>query len=470
MYITQKHLSRRTVLRGMGVTMALPLLDAMLPAGKAWANTIAPGKTRLVCIEVAHGAAGSAAFGLKTNLWSPAAVGRQFDLTPTSLAPLEPFRDDITIVSNTDVRNAEAFTAPEIGGDHFRSSAVFLTQSHPKQTQGSDLRAGTSLDQIYAQRFGQDTAIPSMQLCIENVDQAGGCEYGYSCAYTDSISWATPSEPLPMIRDPRAVFDQLFGGGATAEERQLRRREDRSIIDAITAAVGRLRSELGAADRERLSNYLDDVREIERRIQRIETHNASGEPRALPGAPMGVPDSFDEHVKLMFDLQALAFASNLTRTFAFKLSRDVSGRVFKETGVATGFHNASHHNEREDRIKDFAKINRYHVSLVPYFLERLKNTPDVEGNVLDHTLIIYGSPMGNPNLHNHKRCPLFLAGHAGGRLKGGRHLKAADGTPMANVFLTALHMLDLDDLATFGDSSGEFDLNATADTTAARSD
>jgi hypothetical protein len=366
------------------------------------------------------------------------------------------------------VRNAEAFTAPEIGGDHFRSSAVFLTQAHPKQTQGSDLRCGTSVDQLYAQKYGQDTAIPSMQLCIENVDQAGGCEYGYSCAYTDSISWASPSEPLPMIRDPRAVFDQLFGGGATAQERAARRQEDRSIIDTITGAVARLKNELGAADRTRLTDYLEDVREIERRIQRIEAHNASGEERELPGAPVGVPDSFDDHVKLMFDLQALAFASNITRVFAFKLSRDVSGRVFPETGVTTGFHNASHHNEREDRIKDFAKINRYHVSLVPYFLDRLKKTADVEGTVLDNTLIIYGSPMGNPNLHNHKRCPLFLAGHAGGRLKGGVHIKAADGTPMANAFLTAMHMLGLDDTATFGDSTGEMDLNQAIETTAAR--
>jgi hypothetical protein len=447
--------------------MTLPLLDAMLPAGRAWAATLPPGKSRLICIEVAHGSAGATAYGLKNHLWSPAAAGRQFDLTPTSLAPLEPVRDHVTIVSNTDVRNAEAFTAPEIGGDHFRSSAVFLTQSHPKQTQGSDLRAGTSIDQIYAQRFGQDTPIPSMQLCIENVDQAGGCEYGYSCAYTDSISWATPSEPLPMIRNPRAVFDQLFGAGATPAERERNRREDRSIIDAITAAVARLRSGLGATDRERLADYLDDVREVERRIQRVEAHNASGERRELPGAPVGVPDSFDEHVKLMFDLQALAFASNVTRTFAFKLSRDVSGRVFKETGVATGFHNASHHGEREDRIKDFAKINRYHVSLIPYLIERLKNIPDVEGTVLDNTLVIYGSPMGNPNVHNHKRCPLLFAGHAGGRLKGGLHLMAPDGTPMANAFLTALHMLGLDDVAAFGDSSGELDLNVTAETTIA---
>jgi hypothetical protein len=465
MFITKKHLSRRTVLKGMGVTMALPLLDAMVPAGTAWAAAPAKGSVRLVCIEVPHGSAGSTAYGIKNSFWSPAATGRDFDLTSTILAPLEPFRNDITIVSNTDVRNAEAFSAPEVGGDHFRSAAVFLTQCHPKQTQGSDLFAGTSIDQLYAQRYGQEMAVPSMQLCIENVDQAGGCEYGYSCAYTDSISWASPSDPLPMIRDPRAVFDQLFGGGGTPEERAQRRREDKSIIDTITAAVNRLKSELGSVDRDRLGSYLDDVREIERRIQRVEAHNASGEQRELPGAPMGVPDSFEEHVKIMFDLQALAFASDLTRTSSFKLSRDVSGRVYKEAGVSTGFHNASHHNENEGRIKEFAKINRYHVSLVPYFLERLKNTPDGDSNLLDNSLIIYGSSMGNPNVHNHKRCPLFLAGHAGGALKGGLHLKAADGTPMANVFLTLMQSLGLDDVKTLGDSTGSFELNSAAETT-----
>ena len=275
-----------------------------------------------------HGSAGSTAFGLKKNMWAPAAVGRDFDLTPSSLAPLEPFRDYITIVSNTDVRNAEAFTAPEIGGDHFRSSAVFLTQMHPKQTQGSDVLVGTSLDQIYAQQHGQDTPIPSMQLCIENVDQAGGCSYGYSCAYTDSISWASPDEPLPMVRDPRAVFDQLFGVGATPAERAERRGEDKSILDWLGTAVTRLKKDLGAADRARLADYLEDVREIERRIQRVEAANSSGEQRELPGAPIGVPDSFEEHVKLMFDLQALAFASDITRVFAFKLGRDASNRVY----------------------------------------------------------------------------------------------------------------------------------------------
>jgi len=466
MYITKRHLSRRTVLKGMGVTLALPFLDAMTPAGTAMAKTAAKGKVRFVAIEMVHGAAGSAAYGQKVHLWSPAAVGRTFDLTPSSLAPLEPFRDYLTIVSNTDVRMAEAFTTPEIGGDHFRASAVFLTQMHPKQTMGSDLHVGTSIDQIYAQRFGQDTPIPSMQLCIESVDHSGGCEYGYSCAYTDAISWASPGEPLPMLRDPRAVFDQMFGVGATSEDRARRRREDRSILDTIVASIDRLKTQLGAADRARLTDYLEDVREIERRIQNVEALNRSGEQRELPDAPMGVPDSFEEHVKLMFDLQALALASEITRVFAFKLSRDVSGRVFPATGVTTGFHNASHHNEREERILEFAKINKYHVSLMPYFLERLKRTPDGDGNLLDNTLVVYGSPMGNPNLHNHKRCPLFFAGRAGGQLKGGLHVKAPDGTPMANTFLTVLHKLGMDDLASFGDSTGEFDLNAGPETTA----
>jgi hypothetical protein len=468
-YLTKKHISRRAVLKGMGVTMALPLLDAMVPSGTAWASTAAAGKVRLACIEMVHGCAGSTAYGLANNLWAPKTGGRAFDLSATSLSPLEPYRDYITIVSNTDVKNAEAFLPPEIGGDHFRSSAVFLTQMHPKQTQGSDLRAGISLDQRYAQRFGQDTPIPSMQLCIENVDQAGGCEYGYSCAYTDSISWSAPDQPLPMIRDPRTVFDQLFGSGATPKERDARRREDQSILDTITASVNRLKAELGAGDRARLANYLDDVREIERRIQKVEAYNTSGEQRALPAAPVGVPDSFEEHARLMFDLQALAFASDVTRVFAFKMARDASGRVYPESGVTTGFHNASHHQEKEERIKEFAKINKYHVSLMPYFLEKLKNTPDGDRTLLDNTLIIYGSPMGNPNVHNHKRVPLFLAGHAGGSLKGNLHLRAADGTPMANVFLTAMHAIGLDDVDSFGDSTGTFDLSgAPAATTVSR--
>jgi hypothetical protein len=466
MYITQKHISRRTVLRGMGVTVALPLLEAMIPARSAWAS--APGKRlRFAAIEMVHGSAGATAFGLSKNLWSPAQTGHDFDLTPGSLSPLEPLRDYITIVSNTDVRNAEAFEPPEIGGDHFRSSAVFLTQLRPRQTQGSDVRVGTSLDQQYAQRFGQDTPIPSMQLCIENVDAAGGCSYGYSCVYTDTISWASPTEPLPMIRDPRTAFDQLFGIGATAEERAERRSEDRSILDWISQDLARLKHSLGAADRARLSDYLDDIREIERRIQKVEAFNSSGEQRELPGAPVGVPDSFSEHVKLMFDLQALAWASDTTRVFSLKLGRDASNRIYPESGVKAAFHSASHHQEREERVTDFAKINKYHVSLIPYFLEKLKNTPDGDSNLLENSIVLYGSPMGNSNVHNHKRCPLFLAGHAGGQLKGNLHIRAADETPMANAMLTVAHMLGLDDMDTFGDSTGAMDLNMPPETTTA---
>ena len=462
MFTSNKHISRRQVLKGVGVTVALPLLDAMVPA-RGWAQAARP-KVRLAAIEMVHGSAGATKFGAEKNMWSPAQVGRNYDLTPSSLSPLDGFREHLTIISNTDVRNAEAFEAPEIGGDHFRSSAVFLTQMHPRQTQGSDVRVGTSLDQYYAQKFGQDTAIPSLQLCIENVDQAGGCSYGYSCVYTDSISWASPNEPLPMVRDPRTVFDMLFGVGATPQDRADRRREDRSILDWITEDMTRLRNTLGASDRARLNAYLEDIREIERRIQRVEAQNATGEPRALPGAPVGVPDSFEEHIKLMFDLQAVAFASDITRVFAFKLGRDASNRVFADSGTSTGFHSASHHGEREDRVTAFARINRYHISMLPYFLDKLRRTPDGDGTLLDNTMVIYGSPMGNSNVHNHKRCPLFVAGHAGGQLKGGVHIKAADSTPMANAMLSMVQMLGLE-MDKFGDSTAPMDLNQVQSTT-----
>jgi hypothetical protein len=303
-----------------------------------------------------------------------------------------------------------------------------------------------------------------MQLCIENVDQAGGCSYGYSCVYTDSISWAAPNAPLPMVRDPRAVFDQLFGVGTSAKDRADRRAEDRSILDWIAADMSKLKNALGASDRARLSDYLDDLREIERRIERVEAYNSSGATRELPEAPIGVPDSFEEHVKLMFDLQVLAFQSDTTRAFAFKLGRDASNRVYPDSGVTTAFHSASHHQAREDRIMQFAKINRYHISMIPYFLQKLKETPDGEGSLLDNALVIYGSPMGDSNVHNHKRCPLFFAGHAGGQLKGGVHIKTADGTPMANALLSAAQMLGLE-MPKFGDSTVTLDLNGAPSTT-----
>ena len=460
-FITGRHISRREVLRGLGATVALPFLDAMVPAGirgGTAATAVATDQTRLVAIEMVHGAAGSNQYGATKNLWAPARVARDFDLTPGSLSSLEPYRDYLTIISNTDVQGAEAITAPEIGGDHFRSSAVFLTQAHPKQTEGSDVLVGTSLDQYYAQRFGQDTPIPSMQLCIENINQSGGCAYGYTCVYTDSISWASATEPLPVIRDPRVVFEQLFGAGGTAEERSLRRQTDRSILDWITGRVGQLKRDLGPTDRQRLEGYLEDIREIERRIERIEEYNESGELREIPEAPAGVPDSFEEHVKLMFDLQVLAFESDLTRVFSLKLGRDASSRVYPESGVDKPFHPASHHGGNEQAIEDFALINRYHVSMIPYFLDRLKDTMDGDANLLDKSMIIYGSPMGDPNLHNHKRCPLFVVGGANGKLAGNLHLKAPDGTPMANVMLSLMHKLGLDDMESFGNSTGTYSL------------
>jgi hypothetical protein len=459
--ITGRHLSRRTVLRGLGVTVALPFLDAFVPAGprltRAAAAALDP--TRLVCVEMVHGAAGSTAYGASQYLWSPAQVGRTFDLGPSALSPLEPLKNYLTIVTDTDVRPAEAVRPKEIGGDHFRSSATFLTQSHPRQTESSDVHAGTSMDQLYARRFGQDTPIPSMQLCIENVDQAGGCAYGYSCVYTDTISWAAPDQPLPMIRDPRFAFDQLFGDGGTPEERAARRQARTSVLDFIATEVADLQRELGPADRQRMERYLDDIREIERRIERVEERNRNGETRALPGSPAGVPDSFDEHVKLMFDLQALALQSDMTRVFSFKLGRDASGRVFPESGITKGFHPASHHGNRETNIEEFAAINRYHVSLIPYFADKLRSIQEGDSNLLDKTMIVYGSPMGDPNVHNHKRCPLFVLGRAGGRLDGGVHLKADAGTPMANVMLSLLHRLGLDDLQQFGDSTAPFSLS-----------
>lgn len=453
-YLTNKHISRRTMLRGMGVSMTLPMLEAMRPATALAAEASDP--TRLICIEMVHGAAGSNELGATKNLWAPAATGSDFDLSPSSLSPLESFRDYLTIISNTDVRNAEAFSAREVGGDHFRSSAVFLTQQHPHQTEGSDISVGISFDQLYAQRFGQDTPIPSMQLCIENVDQSGGCAYGYACVYTDTISWAGPTEPLPMVRDPRVAFDQLFGSGGSAAERAERRRTNRSILDWITGEVARLQHDLGVADRRRLDRYLDNVREIERRIQKIENRNASGEAREMPEAPIGVPDEFGEHVKLMLDLQVLAFMSDTTRVFSFKMGRDGSSRVYPGSGTPLPFHPASHHGGKEDRVEAFAKINKYHVGFVPYLLGRLRDAQEGGSTLLDKTLVVYGSPMGDSNLHNHKRCPLFLAGGANGFLAGNQHLRADDGTPMANVFLSLLHGLGMDDIEKFGDSTGTF--------------
>ena len=462
-YITGKYIARRTFLRGLGATAALPLLDAMVPAGRARSARDALSQpTRLVCIEEVHGLAGCNEWAATQHLFAPATTGKDFEILPESaLTSLAPYQEHLTIVSNTDCRMAEAFSTPEIGGDHFRSSAVFLTQSHPKQTQGSDIFVGTSLDQMYAKRFGQDTPLPSMQFCIENLDQAGGCTYNYSCAYTDTISWASPNEPLPMIRDPRVAFDMLFGAGGTPEERAARMASRRSILDWMAGEIATLKRELGAADRLRMDRYLNNVREIERRIAAVEARNTGGDERDMPEAPAGVPDSFSEHMRIMFDLQVLALQTGMTRVISFKTGRDADNRVFPESGSNRPFHPASHHGGRESSILEFNKICQYRVGQLPYFLDKLKNTMDGESSLLDQTMVMWGSPMADANLHNHRRCPLILLGGANGLLEGNLHLKAPDATPMANAMLTALNGLGME-MDGFGDSTGEFSLTATS--------
>ena len=450
-FITRKNIDRRTFLRGGTASVALPLLDAMLPA---LANTMA-GRTRLVCIEEVHGLPGCNEWGATQHLFAPAREGRDYELpAANALKAIEPWREHFTIISNTDVRMAEAYSPGEVGGDHFRSSAVFLTQSHPKQTQGSDIHCGTSLDQLHANRFGTENLLPSLQLCIEPNDKGGGCDYNYSCSYTDSISWKSPTEPLPAIRNPRTAFDMLFGAGGTAEERAARRRTHKSILDWVVDEVSDINRKLGPTDRRRVEHYLESVREIERRIQMVENSNTGGKERELPGAPPGVPDSFSEHMRLMFDLQVLAFQTDMTRVVSFKTGRDASNRTFPESESDRAFHPASHHGGKEDGVLEFNKICQYRVGQLAYFLDRLQSVSDGDASLLDQSLVLWGSPMGDANLHNHRRCPLLLIGGANGKHRGGTHLKAADGTPMANAMLTVLNWLG-HEAESFGDSTGE---------------
>lgn len=456
MFITKKHLSRRTVLRSMGAAVSLPLLEAMIPAATAMEKTAARSTPRMACLEIVHGSAGSSAYGTMKNLWSPAGVGRDWEFTEI-LQPLSDFRDYLTIISGTDLRGAMAWNHEEEGADHMRSSAAYLTAAHPKKTEGADLYNGTSIDQRFAQVFGRDTPLPSMQLCIEAADASGACDYGYACVYSDTISWASPTAPLPMTLDPRVAFESLFGDGATPAERLKRQKVNASILDWISSDTQSLKRTLPAADHSRIDDYLANVREIERRIQKIEKYNASGEARSLPAAPIGVPDSYVEHVKLMFDIQVLAFMTDTTRSVAMKMSHDVNMRVFPESGVTTPFHSCSHHGSTPAKITDLSKINRYHVSLLPYFLDKLRSTPDGDGNLLDHSLVLYGSPLGDSNAHNHKRLPVILMGHAGGTVRGNNHVRVPDETPFANVLLTMGNKLGMS-MDKIEDSTGEISI------------
>jgi Protein of unknown function (DUF1552) len=441
MIITKKHLPRRTFLRGViGGAIALPLLDSMIPALTAATKTAASPKTRLGFMYVPHGAV--------MDKWTPAVEGAGFEFTPI-LKPLEPFRNQLTVF--TGLANKAAESQGDGGGDHARSAPSYLSGIHPLRTEGEDVRAGTTIDQIYAQKMGQDTPLPSLELGTEDTGLVGVCDVGYSCAYMNSISWRTPTQPLPMEINPRVVFERLFGDGSNAADRLARKQEDRSILDSITGEVAHLQTGLGTRDRGKISDYLDNVREIERRIQMAEKRASLNV--QVPETPIGVPDSFDEHAKLMYELQVLAFQAEITRVSTFMIARDLSQRTFPQIGVPEPHHSVSHHGNNPVMIGKLEKINIYHMSLFAYFLERLRATPDGDGNLLDHSMILYGSSMSNPNEHNHFPLPLLVAGGASGKLQGGRHLKFPERTPMSNLLLGLLEKAGIEK-GSLGDSTG----------------
>jgi hypothetical protein len=428
-WITKKHLSRRAILRGVGTALALPLLDSMVPAQTPLAKTAATPEIKLGLCFIPHGA-------VMAN-WTPESEGANFKLSRT-LAPIEPFKDQVVVVTNLAHKMAAPGGPGDNGGDHTRSPAVFLNGVHPKRTDGADIQAGVTIDQIAALKIGLKTPLPSLELATEDFSGlVGSCDVGFSCAYMNTISWRTPTTPLPMEINPRVVFTRMFGDGANAEERLERISEQQSILDAVMGQVKHLEGHLGPTDRTRVAEYLDTVREIERRIQLAEKQNANST-LAVPASPTGIPDDHQEHSKLMFDLMALAFQANITRISTFMMAREVSYRTFPMLGISEGFHPASHHQNNPERLENLTKINTYHVGLMAYFLGKLKATPDGDGNLLDHSLILYGSGMSNSNVHNHAPLPVLVAGGAAGRLKGGRHLKYPEGTPMANLLLTIL--------------------------------
>jgi hypothetical protein len=455
-FITGKHLSRRTFLRGSGATVALPFLDAMAPAGRAFRDP-AEGFTRMIAIHEAMGCAGGNDWGDTQHLFAPAKVGRGLEFDAQSqLKPLEAYSDYLTIVSQTDCRMAEPFKAEEIGGDHDRSTAVFLTQSHPLQTQ-ADVYIGKSIDQIHADRFGQDTALPSLEMTVSRQDRT--CAYNYHCAYTYNLAWRTPSDPLPAILEPRVVFEQLFGAGDSMADRASRLKTNRSLLDWISTEIAGLKRQLGAQDRLALDQYTENMRELERRIQLVEAQNSSGEERAMPEAPSGVPNTWEEHMQLMFDLQVLALQADLTRVITFIQGVDQENRTHVESGTNKSWHGASHHGNVPASIMDYHLINTYRLSQLTYLLEKLKTTTDAGVPLLDKTAVIWGSSMGDPNLHDHRRCPLIIAGKANGALEGNMHIRAPQGTPMSNAFVSLMQGIGHDDFSALGDSTGELQLS-----------
>jgi hypothetical protein len=438
-FLTKSHLSRRTFLRGAGVTLALPLLESMIPAATLLGQTAANPRTRFGAIYFPHGAI--------MPQWTPAAEGAGFELTPI-LQPLKPFHNQINVIS--DLRHANAYGSGATA-NHNRSAAAYLSGSFAET--GAQPSLSITVDQIAAQKIGQDTPLPSIELTIE--EPSLNCGDGLSCSYRDTISWQGPHAPLPMQNNPQVVFERLFGDGNTAEQRKTRRAQSISLLDSVVGEATSLQRKLPAADRTRLDQYLSDVREIERRVQKAGEQLSDDLP--VPAAPTGVPRDIEEHIKLMYDLQVLAWQAEITRVSTFLMCKELSGSTYPKSGVRDAFHTLSHHSNVKENIDRFAVLNTYHVALFAYFLEKLRATPDGDGTLLDHSLVLYGSGMSDGNQHNHTDLPIVLAGGASGRLKGGRHLRHPKNTPMANLLVAMLDTLGIP-TDKFGDSNGEVSL------------
>jgi hypothetical protein len=434
-FIAKRHISRRTFLRGAGVTMALPLLESMIPATESLAQTAARPRTRFGAIYFPHGAT--------MDKWTPSKEGAGFEFTEI-LQPLEPFRERINIIS--DLAHPAAYGSGSATANHNRSAAAFLSGAHAKE--GPQAYLGITMDQVAAQKIGQDTPLPSIEMMIEGATLT--CD-GLSCSYRNTISWQSPTSPLPMQNSPQVIFERLFGDGSTEAERRGRRELSISLLDAVSGEASSLKKTLPAADRHRLDQYLTDVREIERRIQQA-SRQLSGDIR-LPAAPVGIPADFEDHIKLMFDLQVLAWQADVTRISTLLMAKELSGAVYAKSGVRDAFHTLSHHSNLRENKDRFAVLNRYHVGVFTYLLEKLKATPDGDGNLLDHSIVLYGSAMGDGNQHNHEPLPIVLAGGASGRLQGGRHIRNEPKTTMSNLLLAILGKLGIE-LDKFGDSTG----------------
>jgi hypothetical protein len=434
-FVTKRSLPRRAFLRGAGAALALPFLDAMTPALTATQRTAAAPRKRLGFVYVPN--------GVIVDQFVPAQEGAGFEISPI-LKPLEKFQDQLVVVSN--------MVRAEPSSNHAVSSGSWLTGTRPKRTDGPDFRIGTSIDQIVAQKIGQDSTFPSIEVATEDFSGLlGACDPGYSCAYMNTLNWASPTRPLPMEINPRVMFERMFGGGSTAEERLARMNTNRSILDFVVSDIKDLQGGLGASDRGRLNEYLEHVREIERRIQQAMTQTKIQ--ADVPPEPVGVPESYEEHVALMFDLLAVAWQADLTRVFTFMIAREVSQRTYPGLGLTEPHHAISHHGGRQEQMVKHAKLNVFHVGLFARFIERLKSTPDGEGSLLDHSLIAYGPGMSDGNGHTGGPIPIAIIGGGAGSMRGNRHIKAPQNTPMANVMLDLSQKFDVDH-KTFGVSTG----------------